>query len=148
MVLYNLCLITVAYASVIHCEDCIFNLKHMGTDLQFDLTRFEGLQAVNFNKSDDIYLNIKLCKSDEHKSTCDGIKSKICLVKYQNYSTEVDIGSKIKEVKLNTKNQLVLALEGNTVCEKNQKYSTDLTFICNKNIKFESFTTFNNELFG
>jgi len=49
---------------------------------------------VNFNKSNDIYLNIKLCKSNEHISTCDGIKSKICLVKYK--STKADIGSKIK----------------------------------------------------
>lgn len=57
---------------------------------------FEGFQKVNFNKFDDMFLNIKLCKSNEHTSTCDGMKSKICLVKYKKYSTEADIGSKIK----------------------------------------------------
>ncbi|XP_060881160.1 cation-independent mannose-6-phosphate receptor isoform X2 [Metopolophium dirhodum] len=132
MVLYNLCLIIAAFAAVIHCEDCIFNLKHNGKDIQFDLNRFKEVQKVNFNKSNDIYLNIKLCKSNEHISTCDGIKSKICLVKYK--STKADIGSKIKEVKLDVKDQLVLSLEGNTICEKNQKYSTDLTFTCNKHM--------------
>ncbi|KAF0758761.1 cation-independent mannose-6-phosphate receptor [Aphis craccivora] len=38
------------------------------------------------------------------------------------------------EVKLDVKGQLILSLEGNTICEKNQKYSTDLTFVCNKNM--------------
>lgn len=28
----------------------------------------------------------------------------------------------------------MLSLEGNTLCDKNQKYTTDLTFICNKNV--------------
>jgi len=40
------------------------------------------------------------------------------------------------EVKLNAKDQLVLALEGNTVCEKNKKYSTDLMFTCDKNVSY------------
>lgn len=40
------------------------------------------------------------------------------------------------EVKLNDNDQLVLSLEGNTVCDKNQKYSTDITFTCNKNVSF------------
>jgi len=60
---------------------------------------FEELEKVNFNKFNDVYLNIKLCKSNEHISTCDGIKSKICLVKYK--STKADIGSKIKGTYLN-----------------------------------------------
>jgi len=41
------------------------------------------------------------------------------------------------EVKLDVKGQLILSLEGNTICEKNQKYSTDLTFVCNKNVSFK-----------
>lgn len=41
------------------------------------------------------------------------------------------------EVKLDVKDQLILSLEGNTICEKNQKYSTDLTFVCNKNVSYK-----------
>jgi len=40
------------------------------------------------------------------------------------------------DVKLDVKDQLVLSLEGNTICEKNLKYSTDLTFTCNKHVSF------------
>ncbi|XP_025206725.1 cation-independent mannose-6-phosphate receptor isoform X2 [Melanaphis sacchari] len=134
MVLYKLLIIFAAYAVVTQCEDCVFNLKHKEKHLQFVLTRFEGLQKMNFTNSNDMYLYIKLCKSNEDVLTCNGIKSKICLIKNKKYFTESDIGSKIKEVKLDVKNQLILSLEGSTICEKNQKYSTDLTFICNKNM--------------
>jgi len=42
-----------------------------------------------------MHLNIQLCcESNKHALTCDGIKTKICLNK--KYSTESDIGSKIK----------------------------------------------------
>ncbi|XP_060841059.1 cation-independent mannose-6-phosphate receptor [Rhopalosiphum padi] len=135
MMLYKLLLIYfAAYAIVIHCDDCVFNLKHKEKHLQFDLTRFEDLQKVNFTNSNDMYLNIKLCKSNKRVWKCDGINSKICLIKNKKYFTESDIGSKIKEAKLDFKDQLILSLEGNTICEKNQKYSTDLTFVCNKNM--------------
>lgn len=27
-----------------------------------------------------------------------------------------------------------MALEGNTICEKNKKYTTNITFVCSKNV--------------
>lgn len=40
-------------------------------------------------------MNINLCKNNELKTTCDGIKSKICLMN-KNKNLQLDIGSKIK----------------------------------------------------
>lgn len=51
------------------------------------------------------------------------------------------------EVKLDTNDQLFMSLEGNTICEKNQKYKTEITFVCNKNVSF-NIKYFNDQFYS
>lgn len=54
------------------------------------------MKTINFTKINDLYsINIKLCKSNEQIETCDGVKSKLCLINL-NKRRKIDIGSRIK----------------------------------------------------
>lgn len=56
---------------------------------------FNDFQTVNVTEHNYLHsIKIKLCNSDEQTSTCDGIRSKICLI--ENNKKEIDIGSRIK----------------------------------------------------
>lgn len=52
----------------------------------------KDLKTTNFASLYSV--NIKLCKSNEQKTACDGIKSKVCL-KHNHKNLQLDIGSKI-----------------------------------------------------
>ncbi|XP_050439703.1 cation-independent mannose-6-phosphate receptor-like isoform X2 [Adelges cooleyi] len=134
MIVYNVIITLTILASAAICfENCVFNLKLKNKEFQFDLTRFTSFKSINFTKANTYYsVRIKLCRTQEQKINCDGIKTKICLIK--NQKNEIDIGSKIKEVKLDIKNQLFMSLESHLpICQNIKKITTNITFICNKN---------------
>lgn len=45
-------------------------------------------------------------------------------------------------MKLDLENRLFISLEGNTICGKSKNYTTDITFVCNRNVSFKIKLTF------
>ncbi|VVC44230.1 Hypothetical protein CINCED_3A025444 [Cinara cedri] len=132
MKLLKLFILMVSAIVTINCEDFIFNLKQKGKVIQFDITSYDELQSVY---SSDNVNNITI----KFKGiSCNGFRSKICLIK--NNKHEIDIGSKINEVKLDVKNQLFMSLEGNTLCTNNIKFTTDITFVCDRKVTQNNIT--------
>ncbi|XP_050535949.1 cation-independent mannose-6-phosphate receptor isoform X3 [Daktulosphaira vitifoliae] len=132
MTILKIILLLISVYKITCFNDCIYNLKLNGEDLQFDLSRLNETRSVNFTISESDYsVKISLCSAEEQKTKCDGIYSIICLVEKKKKFTS--IGSKIKDVKLNSKNQLFMSLESYKNCADNQKFTTEVTFICDKN---------------
>lgn len=42
------------------------------------------------------------------------------------------------EVKLNEKDQLLMSFESYTICEQNKNYTTEITFVCTKNVSLKN----------
>jgi len=41
------------------------------------------------------------------------------------------------ELKLDIKDQLIMSLEGNTICKTDQKYTADIIFICDETVSIK-----------